>query len=49
MYNIEDKSKRELYTIKVLDSIIVRYEYIWAYSFEEACEIAESQGYEIVD
>lgn len=49
MYNIEDKPKRELYTIKVLDSIIVRYEYIWAYSFEEACEIAESQGYEIVD
>ena len=49
MYNQEDKPERELYTIKVLDSIIVRYEYIWAYSFEEACEIAESQGYEIVD
>ena len=49
MYKIEDKPERELYNVKVLDSIIVRYEYIWAYSFEEACEIAESQGYEVVD
>ena len=49
MYKVEETPKRELYTIKVLDSIIVRYEYIWAYSFEEACDIAESQGYEVVD
>lgn len=31
MYQSEDKPERELYTIKVLDSIIVRYEYIYGH------------------
>ena len=49
MYQVEDKSKRELYTYKVLDGIIVRYEYRWAYSWEEGAAELEAEGLELVD
>ena len=49
MYAVEDVVHQELYTIKVRDGIIIRYEYIWAYSFEEAQSKAEQNGLEVLD
>lgn len=49
MYQVEDKSKRELYTYKVLNGIIVRYEYRLAYSWEEGAAELEAEGYEVID
>lgn len=49
MYQVEDTSKRELYTYKVLDGIIVIYEYRLVYSWEEGAAELEAEGYEVVD
>lgn len=49
MYQIEEKLERGLYTYKVLDSGIVTYKYIWAYSWDEGALELESQGFELVD
>ena len=49
MYQQEDKVRRELFTYKVIESIIVVYKYVWAYTLEEGAKELEAQGYEIVD
>ena len=49
MFNIEEKQSKELFTYKVLDGTIVRYEYRWAYSWEEGASELESEGLELVD
>ena len=49
MYKVEDKEAIELFTIKVRDGEIVRYEYVWAYSIEEAQSKAEQSGLEVLD
>ena len=50
MYQVEDIVHQELFTIKVRDGVIIRYEYVWAYSFEEACSKVELIGdMEIID
>ena len=49
MYQQEDKARRELFTYKVIESIIVVYKYVWAYTWEEGAKELEAQGYEIVD
>lgn len=49
MYQVEEQQHQELFTIKVRDGEIVRYEYVWAYSFEEAQSKAEQSGLEVLD
>ena len=49
MYKVEDKEAIELFTIKVRDGEIVRYEYVYAYSIEEAQSKAEQSGLEVLD
>jgi len=49
MYTIEEKPTKELYTYKVLESCIIVYKYIWAYTWEEGAKELEEQGYELQD
>lgn len=49
MYAVEDIVHQELFTLKVRDGELVRYEYVWAYSLSEAQQKVESEGLEILD
>ena len=49
MYLVEDVEHQELFTLKVRDGEIVRYEYVWAYTYEEAQSKAEQSGLEVLD
>ena len=49
MYNIEDRPSKELFTYKVRDGLLHRYEYVWAYTWEEGASELESKGLELVD
>lgn len=49
MYLVEDIEHQELFTLKVRDGEIVRYEYVYAYSIEEAQSKAEQSGLEVLD
>ena len=49
MCQIEEKQTRELFTYKVIESLIVVYKYIWAYIWEEGAKELEAQGYELLD
>ena len=49
MYNIEEQQHRELFTYKVIESLIVVYKHIWAYTWEEGAKELEAQGLEILD
>jgi hypothetical protein len=48
-YQPEEQDKRELFTYKVIESLIVVYKYVWAYTWEEGAQQLESQGLELVD
>lgn len=49
MYQVEDVVHQEMFSIKVLDGEIIRYEYVWAYSEEEAIRKVEDKGLEVLD
>lgn len=49
MYQVEDVQHQELFKVYILDGEIIRPEFVWAYTKEEALLKVESDGYEIVD
>ena len=48
-YQVEERETKELFTYKVLESFIVTFKYVLAYSWEEGVKELEQQGYELVD
>ena len=51
MYQVEEQQRRELFTLKVFSSIErleTKFEYVWAYSYEEAEQKVLSKGLELV-
>ncbi len=50
-YLIEEKESKELFTIKVFSSIErleTKFEYVWAYSYDEAEQEVLTKGLELV-